>query len=62
MGLAGWTPLLLAALQGQLACVELLLEREADPSLVNEHTGTTPLMVAAEGGHTEVLAATLAYA
>jgi ankyrin repeat protein len=44
------SPLMLAALRGQKALVELLIERDAD---VNK-TGWTPLHYAASGGHAEV--------
>ena len=47
----GDSPLMLAALKGQLALVRLLVERNAD---VNK-PGWTPLHYAATGGHTEVI-------
>ncbi len=45
------TPLMMAALRGQLALVRLLIEKGAD---VNK-TGWTPLHYAATGGHTEII-------
>ena len=46
----GESPLMLAALRGQKALVELLIWREAD---VNK-TGWTPLHYAASGGHADI--------
>ena len=46
------TPLLLACSQGHTRVVDLLLERGADPTLVDGH-GTTPLMAASLGGSVE---------
>ena len=46
------TPLLLACSRGHTRVMDLLLERGADPTLVDGH-GTTPLMAASLGGSVE---------
>ena len=48
---AGETPIMLAALRGQMPLVKALLAREAD---IN-HPGWTPLHYAATGGHTAIV-------
>jgi ubiquinone/menaquinone biosynthesis C-methylase UbiE len=53
----GWTALHLAAHLGHSEIVALLLEARADPTLRNE-AGKTPLDLAREGNHREVIART----
>ena len=48
----GNTPLLLAAQEGQNACVQLLLAARAVVKQAN-HSGMTPLLIAAENRQTE---------
>ena len=44
---AGTTPLMRAALEGNLASMKMLLDAGADPNLSKLHTGATPLLWAA---------------
>jgi methionyl-tRNA formyltransferase len=50
----GWTPLIIACYQNDLASVNTLLRHGADPCLANPN-GTTPLMYAKETGSLELL-------
>ncbi len=49
------TPLHLAAMRGQVACAETLLEGGAEPDLGKAEGGPTPLHLAAGSGHPEVV-------
>ena len=49
------TPLFLAASQGSLKCVLLLLEAGADEEKGRADTGTTPIFIAVQNGHLEVV-------
>jgi ankyrin repeat protein len=50
----GFTPLMLAARGGKVACVELLLSRRADPSLTAAN-GLDARALASVNGRTELL-------
>ncbi|CAM9526974.1 unnamed protein product [Scytosiphon promiscuus] len=50
----GWTPLMIACLNGQTAVVRVLLGRGADTSIVREHSGFTALLFAAHHGFLEI--------
>ena len=50
----GWTPLHLAAGNGHLEVVKLLLEKSADVTVAN-NGGWTPLNSAASNGHNEMV-------
>ena len=54
----GMTPLALAAANGKLDIVNLLLEKKSDIHSRSKD-GWTPILLATEGGHTEVVAALL---
>jgi ankyrin repeat protein len=56
----GATALHRAAEDGSLAAVEILIAAHADVNASVPHDGSTPLMVAAAGGHTDVVRALLA--
>ncbi|HTK29857.1 MAG TPA: ankyrin repeat domain-containing protein [Vicinamibacterales bacterium] len=56
--LGGYTPLLLAARNGNAASVRALAEAGADPNAATT-TGTTPLMLASASGSTEAVGALL---
>jgi ankyrin repeat protein len=47
----GAFPLLFAAQNGHMSCVEALLASGADPNAVDEKTGTFPLLMAAQEGY-----------
>ncbi|CAM9669430.1 unnamed protein product, partial [Hapterophycus canaliculatus] len=47
----GWTPLMIACLNGQTLVVRVLLNGKADVSIVREHSGFTALLFAAYHGH-----------
>ena len=49
------TPLCAASLSGSLECVSLLIEAGANKDLGTTEDGTTPLFLAARGGHLEVV-------
>ncbi|MCE1186876.1 MAG: ankyrin repeat domain-containing protein [Rhodocyclales bacterium] len=51
---AGWNPLLYAAFEGQVAVVERLLAKGADPNRLAPNQ-STPLMYAARNGHEAVV-------
>ena len=52
----GWTVVMIAAGEGQLDVVNLLIKRGADLNLVNEkHFGMTALMLAAKFGHKTIV-------
>lgn len=51
----GWTPLMYAAAAGDLASARLLIQRKADVDARDPLTGVTPLMLAASGGHAQVV-------
>ncbi|HEX8434926.1 ankyrin repeat domain-containing protein [Archangium sp.] len=51
--LTGWTPLHVAAINGQGTVVRRLLERGADPRLKNK-VGRTPMEMARDAGHTDI--------
>lgn len=47
---AGWTPLLWAAVRGNAAAVELLLQRDADLTLAHRECGALPVHFAGQAG------------
>ena len=51
----GMTALYLAAQEGKLDAVKLLLRAKADPSLTTVDHPSTPLSIAAENGHSEIV-------
>ncbi len=54
----GWTPLMQAACYGHSECVVLLMQKGADPHLLNAWK-TSALVLAAQGGHFGVVHALL---
>jgi ankyrin repeat protein len=53
---SGWTPLIVAANNNRLQCVEVLLEMGADISIRDDDEGKTALEWAREEGYVEVVA------
>ena len=51
---AGWTPLMVAALRNNLEMVQFLVEWGADPHAVNS-SGWTAMMIAESKGYTEIV-------
>ena len=54
------TPLMYAALSGELSCVQLLLAHGADPNLKNKQ-GKTALMKAASNNYPDIIAELLSH-
>lgn len=51
----GWTPISLAAQNGQTRVISVLITAGADPNIGEPNEGRTPLHFAAELGHLEVV-------
>ena len=49
----GWTPLMMAAYQGDEDLVQLLIDRGADPDMVDHH-GNTALSMALDNGRIDI--------